>query len=130
MLLPPDLLVGSFFYHVVCRINVHGKWSIESVFVIVIVLVLVEKPEPVISYFSFQGFIVLNFQGKRIIKFCEFLSGWPLIICALQAPPLFIANEAFRGSTKCRAVQSEGSAVPCTTGSWVPEGRGRYKRSA
>ena len=44
------------------------------------------------------------FQGKRIIKFCEFLSGWPLIICALQAPPLCI----------------EG----------VPEGRGRYKRSA
>ena len=47
-------------------------------------------------------------QGKRIIKFCEFLSGWPLIICSLQTPPLFIANEAFRGSTKCRAVQSEG----------------------
>ena len=43
-------------------------------------------------------------QGKRIIKFCEFLSDWPLIICALQAPPLFI----------------EG----------VPAGRGRYKRSA
>ena len=41
-----------------------------------------------------------------------------------------MANEAFRGSTKCRAVQSEGSAVPSTTGAWVPVGRGRSKRSA
>ena len=24
-------------------------------------------------------------------------------------------NEVFRGSTKCRAVPSEGSAMPCTT---------------
>ena len=45
-------------------------------------------------------------------------------------PPLFIANEAFRGLAKCQAVLREGSAEPCTTELWVPTGRGRYKRSA
>ena len=30
----------------------------------------------------------------------------------LATPPLFIANEAFRGLAKCQAVPSEGSAVP------------------
>ena len=43
-----------------------------------------------------------------------------LIVSALQNPPLFIANEAFRGLAKCQAVLREGSAVPCTTESWVP----------
>ena len=38
---------------------------------------------------------------------------------ALQTPPLFIANEAFRGLAKCQAVQREGSAVLCTTESWA-----------
>ena len=53
-----------------------------------------------------------------------------LIVCVLLTPPLFIANEAFRGLAKCQAVLREGSAVPCTTESWVPVGRGRSKRSA
>ena len=35
------------------------------------------------------------FQGKRIIKFCEFLSGWPLIICALQAKRVAYKFAAF-----------------------------------
>ena len=39
-------------------------------------------------------------------------------------PTLFIANEAFRGLPQWQAVLREGSAVPCTTGSWVPIGRG------
>ena len=52
------------------------------------------------------------------------------IVSALQTPPLFIANEAFRGLPQWQAVLREGSAVLCTTESWVPVGRGRYKRSA
>ena len=39
----------------------------------------------------------------------------------LQTPPLFIANEAFRGLPQWQAVLREGSAVPCTTESWVPQ---------
>mgnify|MGYP006967165546 CR=1 FL=1 len=47
-----------------------------------------------------------------------------LIVSALQTPPLFIANEAFRGLPQWQAVLREGSAVPCTTESWVAQSDG------
>ena len=43
-----------------------------------------------------------------------------LIVNALQTPPLFIANEAFRGLPQWQAVLREGSTVLCATESWVP----------
>ena len=43
-----------------------------------------------------------------------------LIVSTLQNLPLFIANEALRGLPQWQAVLREGSAVPCTTESWVP----------
>ena len=54
-----------------------------------------------------------------------------LIVNALQTPPLFIANEAFRGLPKWQAVLRRGEhSALCDGVVGASKRRGRYKRSA
>ena len=47
-----------------------------------------------------------------------------MIDATSQTPPLFIANEVFRGLPEWQAVLREGSTVPCATESWVSQSDG------